>query len=146
MPLTRDLLTERRNPKRYRISLTPLADAMFNLLIFFMLSSNITPYSLLALKGAVALPGDGAGDGAGAAQPAGAGAAVWTVAKGQIVANGQPFGMEQAGDLTDILAQAGTLSIVLIIQPEAEVQDLTTVLEALSAGGITQVQLAGRGA
>jgi biopolymer transport protein ExbD len=145
MPLTRDLLTERRNPKRYRISLTPLADAMFNLLIFFMLSSNITPYSLLALKGAVTLPGDGAGDGTGAAQPAGADAAVWTVTKGQIIANGQPFAMDQADDLTQILMQAGTQNIVLIVRPEAEVQDLTSVLEALSAGGITQVQLAGGG-
>ncbi len=145
MPLARELLTERRNPKRYRISLTPLADAMFNLLIFFMLSSNITPYSLLPLKGAIALPGEGAGAGDGAAQPAGADAAVWTVARGEIIANGQLFTMEQAADLTGILAQAGTQSIVLVIRPEAEVQDLTTVLEALSAGGITQVQLSGRG-
>jgi biopolymer transport protein ExbD len=145
MPLARDLLTERRNPKRYRISLTPLADAMFNLLIFFMLSSNITPYSLLPLKGTVALPGDGAGAGDGLAQPSGADAAVWTVTKGEIIANGQLFSMDQADDLTDILTQAGTQSIVLVIRPEAEVQDLTTVLEALSAGGITQVQLSGRG-
>ncbi len=146
MPLARELLTERRNPKRYRISLTPLADAMFNLLIFFMLSSNITPYSLLPLKGAAVLPGDGAGAGEGQAQPTGADAAVWTVSKGEIIANGQLFTMDQAGDLTGILAQAGTQSIVLVIRPEAEVQDLTTVLEALSAGGISQVQLSGRGA
>jgi biopolymer transport protein ExbD len=146
MPLTRDLLTERRNPRRYRISLTPLADAMFNLLIFFMLSSNITPYSLLPLKGAVALPGEGAGDGTGQAQPGGADAVVWTVTKGRIIANGQPFAMTEVGALTESLALAGTQSIVLIVQPEAEVQDLTTVLEALSTGGITQVQLAGRGA
>ncbi len=145
MALGRELLTERRNPKRYRISLTPLADAMFNLLIFFMLSSNITPYSLLPLRGAAVLPGDGAGVGDGAAQPAGADAAVWTVGQGGIIANGQLFSMDQADDLTDILTQAGTQSIVLVIRPEAQVQDLTTVLEALSAGGISQVQLSGRG-
>jgi biopolymer transport protein ExbD len=94
----------------------------------------------------VTLPGDGAGDGTGAAQPAGADAAVWTVTKDQIIANGQPFAMTQVRQLTDSLALAGTQSIILIVQPSAEVQDLTTVLEALSSGGITQVQLAGRGA
>ncbi len=146
MPLTADLLTEKRNPKRYRISLTPLADAMFNLLIFFMLSSNITPYSLLPLKGTTSLPGTGAGDGTDAPQPAGAEAAIWTVTSGEVIAGGQAFNMDRIGDLTESLTLAGTTSIMLIVRPEAQVQDLTTVLESLSAGGITQVQLAGNGA
>ena len=37
-------------PRRYRFVLTPLADAMFQLLIFFMLSSSLAPYSLITLK------------------------------------------------------------------------------------------------
>lgn len=147
MALSRDILTERRNPKRYRISLTPLADAMFNLLIFFMLSSNITPYSLLPLKGTTAVPGGAAGaGGTDAPQPLGTQTAIWTISAGQILAGGQQFGIERVGDLTQSLTLLGTTSIVLVVQPEARVQDLTSVLEALSAGGITQVQLAGRGA
>lgn len=146
MALSRDILTERRNPKRYRISLTPLADAMFNLLIFFMLSTNITPYSLLPLKGTTAVPGGDAGpSGSDAPQPLGAETAIWTISEGQILAGGQQFGIDRVADLTQSLTLLGTTSIVLIVQPEAKVQDLTSVLEALSAGGITQVQLAGRG-
>lgn len=147
MALSRDLLSEKRNPRRYRISLTPLADAMFNLLIFFMLSSNITPYSLLPLKGTTALPGAGAGaGGSDAPQPLGSETAIWTVSEGQIIAGGQEFGLDRIAELTQSLTLLGTTSIVLIVRPEARVQDLTSVLEALSAGGITEVQLAGRGA
>lgn len=146
MALSRDILTTQRNPKRYRISLTPLADAMFNLLIFFMLSSNITPYSLLPLKGTTAVPGGDAGAaGQDAAQPLGTDTAIWTISQGQILAGGQQFGIDRVADLTQSLTLLGTSSIVLVVQPEAQVQDLTSVLEALSAGGITQVQLAGRG-
>jgi biopolymer transport protein ExbD len=144
MPLSRDVLSERRNPKRYRISLTPLADAMFNLLIFFMISSNITPYSLLPLKGTNVTPGGEQGEGTGAPQPAGTDATVWTIAAGQVIAGGQPFGIERVNELTQSLTLLGTTSIVLIVRPEAKVQDLTTVLEALQAGGVTEVQLAGR--
>lgn len=146
MALSRDILSQPRNPKRYRISLTPLADAMFNLLIFFMLSSNITPYSLLPLKGSTALPGGDAGAaGTDAPQPLGADTAIWTVSEGQIIAGGQEFGIDRITELTQSLTLLGTTSIVLIVRPEAKVQDLTSVLEALSAGGITQVQLAGKG-
>lgn len=147
MALSRDLLSEKRNPRRYRISLTPLADAMFNLLIFFMLSSNITPYSLLPLKGTTAMPGADAGaGGSDAPQPLGSETAIWTVSEGQIIAGGQEFGLDRIAELTQSLTLLGTTSIVLIVRPEARVQDLTSVLEALSAGGITEVQLAGRGA
>ncbi|MGL4322075.1 MAG: ExbD/TolR family protein [Paracoccaceae bacterium] len=146
MALQRNLLMEPRNPKRYRISLTPLADAMFNLLIYFMLSSNITPYSLLPLKGTTAVPGADAGaSGTGAQQPLGTETAIWTVSEGQIIASGQEFGLDRISELTQSLTLLGTTSIVLVVRPEAKVQDLTSVLEALSAGGISQVQLAGRG-
>ena len=37
-------------PRRYKFAMTPLADAMFQLLIFFMLSSSLAPYSLITLK------------------------------------------------------------------------------------------------
>jgi biopolymer transport protein ExbD len=37
-------------PRRYKFVLTPLADAMFQLLIFFMLTSSLAPYSLITLK------------------------------------------------------------------------------------------------
>lgn len=141
-----DALSVRRNPKRYRIALTPLADAMFQLLIFFMLSANTAPYSLISLKGAQSAPGGAGGNGPGTAEPtAGTEATVWTVQAGSVIAGGQPFDMADLSDLTAALAASGTSSVTLIVRSEALVQDLTSVLEALTAGGITDVQLAGRG-
>jgi biopolymer transport protein ExbD len=142
-----DALSVRRNPKRYRIALTPLADAMFQLLIYFMLSSNVAPYSLISLKGALSAPGGVGGNGTDPAQPGpGTDATVWTVQAGSVIAGGQPFEMGKLRDLTAALAATGTTSVTLIVRSEAKVQDLTSVLEALTAGGITDVQLAGRGA
>jgi biopolymer transport protein ExbD len=43
------LAQEGGRPRKYGFALTPLADAMFQLLIFFMLSSSLSPYSLIAL-------------------------------------------------------------------------------------------------
>jgi biopolymer transport protein ExbD len=142
-----DALSMRRNPKRYRIALTPLADAMFQLLIYFMLSSNVAPYSLISLKGAQVSPGGQGGNGTEAPQPSqGTDVTVWTVQAGSVIAGGQPFDMTKLAELTAALAASGTTSVTLIVRPEALVQDLTSVLEALTAGGITDVQLAGRGA
>lgn len=147
MAARNDALSVRRNPKRYRIALTPLADAMFQLLIFFMLSANAAPYSLISLKGAAATPGGAGGNGTGAAQPApGTDVTVWTVQAGSVIAGGQPFEMAKLRELTKALTLSGTTSVTLVVRPEALVQDLTSVLEALTAGGITDVQLAGRGA
>jgi biopolymer transport protein ExbD len=141
-----DALSVRRNPKRYRIALTPLADAMFQLLIFFMLSANAAPYSLISLKGALTSPGGAGGNGDAPAQPGpGTDVTVWTVQAGAVIAGGQPFEMNKLSELTAALKASGTTSVTLIVQPEALVQDLTSVLEALTAGGITDVQLAGRG-
>lgn len=142
-----DALSQPRNAKRYRIALTPLADAMFQLLIFFMLSANAAPYSLISLNGAQATPGGEGGNGPAASELApGTDVTVWTVQAGSVIAGGQPFDMDQLSDLTAALLASGTTSVTLIMRPEAVVQDLTSVLEALTAGGIIDVQLAGRGA
>ena len=140
-----DALSQRRNPKRYRIALTPLADAMFQLLIFFMLSANTAPYSLISLNGAATTPGGTGGNGEAAAEPApGTDITVWTVQAGSVIAGGQAFDMDRLADLTAALRASGTTSITLIMRPEALVQDLTSVLEALTSAGIIDIQLAGR--
>jgi biopolymer transport protein ExbD len=142
-----DPLSQRRNPKRYRIALTPLADATFQLLIYFMLASNVAPYSLISLNGAQVAPGGEGGNGAEPAEPGpGTDVTVWTVQAGSVIAGGQAFDMARLADLTAALAASGTTSVTLIMQPDALVQDLTSVLEALAAAGIVDVQLAGRGA
>ena len=55
-------LPRSRQPN-YRFGFTAFADTMFQLLIFFILSSGMTPYSLLTLKTAAAMTEGGGGDG-----------------------------------------------------------------------------------
>lgn len=139
-------ITLPRSQRRYRISLTPLADAMFQLLIFFMLSSNITPYSLLTLRsGSAAQPGQEPGLSEAAPAPVGTDAAIWMIGKGEIVASGVRFGMDSLSELADALAGSGHAQVVLVLRPDAEVQDLSSVLEGLGARGITDIRLANGG-
>lgn len=136
-----------RSPAKYRFVLTPLADAMFQLLIFFMLSSNLAPYSLLTIRsGATGSPEGGE---SGAEEPAPAPAApigdvaIWNVDAGNVVVGGQQFGFDLLADLAASLNADGDASIILVVRDEANVQDLSSVLEALAAGGISNIQIAG---
>ncbi len=60
-----------------------------------------------------------------------------------ILANGQRFSFDQLPDLATALAAAQTPRVLLVAQPDAQVQDLVRVLEILSAAGLTAVQLSG---
>lgn len=140
-------------PKRqshYRFHLTPLADAMFQLLIFFMLSSSLTPYSLLTLKSAPETlagtpdtpPPDGSGadgSGAGAATPP---STLWTVEAGRLRIGGQPFEFDTVDALADALVSADPgARVTLVVRSRATVQDVTAVLEALRAAGVSAIQV-----
>jgi biopolymer transport protein ExbD len=127
---------------RYRISLTPLADAMFQLLLFFMLSSNITPYSLLTLKGAAGVPDAPGGDGPGPPPGALADAAVVTIRQGDMILGGVTFPMADAARALGTLTLGEARGVVLVLDPAAQVQDLTTVLEQLAFLQIRDVQIA----
>ena len=79
--------------RTYRFALTPFADAMFQLLIFFMLSSSLTPYSLLTLQTgtpdaetSTAAGNDPAAAAAPPPQPAGVpqDVALWTIEAGTV--------------------------------------------------------------
>jgi biopolymer transport protein ExbD len=138
-------IMEPRSNRRYRFALTPLADAMFQLLIFFMFSSGMSSYSLLRIHG-----GAGEGDpGTATELPAPDQAqiladetAIWTIESGEIIVSGQRFGFDLLPEFAAALNATGAANVVLIVRPTAEVQDLTTVLESLAAAGITAVQVA----
>jgi biopolymer transport protein ExbD len=130
---------------RYRISLTPLADAMFNLLLFFMLTSNITPYSLLTLKGAAGVPGASAGAGPGPAPGTLSDAAVVTIRQGDLILGGVTFPMADAPRALGTLTLGDVRGVVLVLDAGAQVQDLTTVLEQLAFLQIRDVQIAQSG-
>ena len=144
---------DERLPRRrgvYKIALTPLADAMFQLLVFFLLASNITPYSVLVLRSSTEQPApDAAEAGGGGAEaeapppaPA-ADAAIWWLRRGTIDVGRNTHDLAAAGDLAaDFRAQGGRLEVIVVVTETAQVQDIATVLEALTAADITGVRLA----
>jgi hypothetical protein len=69
----------RRERRAVRLSMTALADVLFQLLIFFMLSANLSSYAMLPLRSG-ALQGEGGTDtpGAGTAVTGSETTAVWT--------------------------------------------------------------------
>ena len=134
-----------RSKRRYAFALTPLADAMFQLLIFFMLTSSLTPYSLLTLQSG---PGTGTPSGADPTpqtEAPGKPAASWTIENGEIVANGQRFGFDALPQLAGALVAAETPRVLLISTVRAQVQDMVTVLEVLADAQITSVQIVSLG-
>jgi len=133
--------------RKYNFPLTPLADAMFQLLIFFMLSASVTPYSLMTLRSGPPPPGGGR-DTTLQPPPPGTPEAppvMWSVQQGEIVASGQRFGFTSLPALTQALRDAKTPRVVLVATPAAQVQDLVRVLEALSSADINAVQIIQQG-
>jgi biopolymer transport protein ExbD len=129
----------RRNP-----TLLPLVDVIFLLLIFFMFSSNLSPFALLQLTrdrtGTAGAPE------AAAAVPATLSARDVDVmllvgAAGAIRVNGE----EVAGDvlrpfLTE-LHRRGAENLVIVPTAGATVQDLVSALEAARRSGIAFVAI-----
>ncbi len=140
-------------PRRQRFGMTPLADAMFQLLIFFMLSSNLTPYSLLSLQQRAPVTQDPAqivgGEGTSVAHTAPSnsnGAAVWTVEPDAVLVSGQRFEFSQLAALADTLgAEDVAASVVLVVRASARVQDVATVLERLRAANVWSTQISAEG-
>ncbi|WP_374636880.1 ExbD/TolR family protein [Paracoccus sp. (in: a-proteobacteria)] len=124
-------------------SMTALADVLFQLLIFFMLSANLAAYSLLPLRSG-ALRGESGGEtvGAGTAVTEASTTAIWTLNPDGIVASGQRFGIDRLQALADALALRQTQHVLIILRPDVPVQNVATVLELLSAQGISSVQIA----
>jgi len=133
-------LPERR--RQYRFILTPLADAMFQLLIFFMLSSSIAPYALLTIRSggdAATEPALGTGDtGAVSNGPA----AIWNISESGVIIRGQTFGFADLTALSEAVAREDA-SLLLVVRDTASVQNLTDVLEELTLAGVPDVQIAG---
>lgn len=142
---SREARTELLKSKRkYGFALTPLADAMFQLLIFFMLTSSLTPYSLLTLRSG---PGqETASQDQTEQPPPDPGtpedpAARWTIENGAVLASGQRYSFTELPGLAGVLAQRETPNVLVISTPRAQVQDIVTVLETLAAAQITAVQV-----
>ena len=136
-----------RVPRR-RFALTPLADAMFQLLIFFMLASSLTPFSLITLRS-----GPAGADTATAATSEGevpetppeviqGDTALWTVIQDAVIVGGQEFPFDALPLLAEAIgADPTTAKVIVILRPATRVQDVTSVLEALELAGVGSVQI-----
>ncbi|MEM8592227.1 MAG: biopolymer transporter ExbD [Pseudomonadota bacterium] len=138
-------------PRRYRFALTPLADAMFQLLIFFMLSSSLTPYSLITLKSgppeteapeeddSINTNTGGAGDGPPATPEL---PTLWTVGRDTVLASGQTYRIDQLVELAEAIGSQGAeTDIILIVREDARVQDVASAMEALENADIQALQI-----
>lgn len=152
MSALRTPLPERK--RTYRFALTPLADAMFQLLIFFMLSTSLTPYSLITLRTA----SDGVqeqdaqgGVGADPSQPAAASGGssnivFWTLGAGAVSVAGQSYDNDQLPDLAAALgSQDAPGSVVIVVTREAQVQDVAHAMAALKSANVGSVQITTQG-
>ena len=145
-------LPERR--RDYKFILTPLADAMFQLLIFFMLSSSLTPYSLITLKsGADAVSENNSSQSMGEGENAKRSSSsasfktmLWFIGDGIVRVAGQEYNIDQLRDLAEAIgSQENPGDLVLIVGSGARVQDVALALEALEGANVGAVQITREG-
>lgn len=106
-----------------RFMLTPLVDVIFLLLTFFMLSSDISAYSFLPL---------GARGGASSARAATAPDLVVVIDRGAVQANGERIALSDFAAAARDMRGRGLASAVVSTRPAASVEDVVTVLGALT--------------
>lgn len=130
-------------PRSYGFPLTPLADAMFQLLVFFMLSSSLAPYSLIPLTGGAAGASPIEGEPAPEAPPpeAGARVLVWHLSRGEVRAGAQTLPLADLRALIPALRDDPGVGVLIFPAPSATVQDLARVTEVLALAGVTRVQI-----
>ncbi len=137
-------MSEFPQPRKYRrkISLTPLVDVIFLLLIFFMLTSQIAPFSLISFAGTetdrnaqqVNLPSSSE------PSPPGLGALI-TVLNGGVSINGQRTAHLNIDKAMTELHQTGVSTAIISPRSTATVQDLITVLEAVKKASFATIRI-----
>lgn len=138
------LIPDAGRKRRYGFALTPLADAMFQLLIFFMLSSTLSPYSLIALTGGAPAgqsTQEGPADPMAEAPKEAARSVTWQLSRGQIRSGAQVLALEDLRDLLPALRDQRIEEVLIFPTRSARVQDIATVLEVLGRDGIAHVRL-----
>ncbi|MBT0957251.1 biopolymer transporter ExbD [Alphaproteobacteria bacterium KMM 3653] len=146
-PLARSIepvrIPDPRGPRRAAFALTPLADVMFQLLIFFMLSSSLAPYALIPL-GAPSAP-QSTNAPAEASQGGGsASRVIWHVSAGEVRSGEATLPLASLRDVVDALKAEGLEEILLFTTPMATTQDVATVLEVVQVANVARVRLIGR--
>ena len=134
------MLSGAQSPRRPAFALTPLADIMFQLLIFFMLSTSLAPYALLSLGGGT--PAEAAAQPEAAAPPGAP--TVWHLGRGQVRSGTVWIDLPDLPQALATLAGQGVAEVLLFVTDTASLQDMVTVLEAAQGAGLPALRLMGR--
>ena len=131
--------------RRFAFMLTPLVDVMFLLLIFFMLSSQTAPYSLLQLLAGGPPPTPGTEtpqpQPVAPAPIAGRGDLIVSIGNGFARFNGERVDMADVRASIERFIAAGFSSAVVLPARTSTVQDVVTVLEAFQATAFGDTKL-----
>ena len=126
---TRMSLAKLHRPQRHRrmlFVLTPLIDVMFLLLIFFMLSSQIAPYSLIPLT-RLAVENEHDVEPTSPATPD----IAIRVSRGFISVGGERMAVAELASRLKLFKESGFSSFVIVPDALATVQDIVATLEAV---------------
>ena len=126
-----------------RFTLTPLIDIIFLLLIFFMLSSQIAPYSLLEISAASGAEGGEEADVATAPAPGARADLLFVVMRNRVRAGAETISTADFGSVLDDHPSPRETAVTLLVSRGATMQDLSTALEALSARRFESVTVLG---
>ena len=134
------ILPRRERRQRPTFVLTSLIDVIVLLVIFFMVSSQIVPFSLLPLG---PLAAEGGGQDQGSASATAPPVAVRILA-GRVTIGKTGVAMADVTDAFTQLKSRGVTAILLIPSAAATVQDVVTVLEASKAAALENVTVLSR--
>jgi biopolymer transport protein ExbD len=126
--------------RRPSFVLTSLIDVIFLLVIFFMVSSQIVPYSLLPL-GPIAAEG---GQPEPVAPESTAPPVAVRILAGRVTIGGESVPLSDVAARLKLLKSSGITAILLTPGSTATVQDVVTVLEASKDAEIASVTVLGR--
>lgn len=129
----------KQRQRRVFFALTPLIDVMFLLLIFFMLSSQISPYALMPVGAAASAVGVAEPDGAST------GPLAIRLLHGEARIGGRVVALENLAAAVEDLVGQGITAFVVIPTASADVQDAVTALETLQGASAVTVTLVSAG-
>jgi biopolymer transport protein ExbD len=115
-------------PVRRRISLTPLIDVIFLLLMFFMLSTTFSKFADLDVARHSTLPGEAALPPTSGV-PDIRGAIVAVSSDLRVRVNGDETSLQDLAASLDALYEQGARTAIIVADFNATVQDLVSVLE-----------------
>jgi biopolymer transport protein ExbD len=126
--------------RRTLLVLTPLIDVLFLLLIFFMLSSQIAPYSLIPLND-ILNTSEQSDDTARSSESLTAGPMVVRVSHRYVAIGAQTIAIADLKAAVEDFRRQDIHRYVLIPATTANVQDIVSALEAFKAASAAEVTL-----